>query len=155
MTERGQMITKLKGIERRGAFCITIGLYYIVTGLASLSTPAAVEELSKKYGYQVLLSVFPLAVWSWLFVALGVVAIVCSLTRKYWLAFGLLQGQAAWWGLLFITNFFVTGYKNSLVLASSYIVYCILLAIISGWKENQSNSCDLIHWKSPPASPSP
>lgn len=123
-------------LGRRGAFLLAMGLSWVCYGYAILTTPIPAAQ---HMGLSVLMSVAPLSVWGWAWLASGVVGAFFSLVRKVGadqIGFTALVIPAVTWSVGYLIDWaLVGGYDRGWVVASTYAGIAASIVIASGWPE--------------------
>lgn len=127
-------VTKTR-IGRRGACLLLFGFVPAMIGASLFVQPH--DRHGQSRVVPVLAKIAPDLVWAWVWLVLGVVAMICAFLgwRAQQLGFVLSYGLPLLWGASLMISWFLGLLPVGWVGALIYLGYCLLVVIIAGWDE--------------------
>ena len=123
-------------LGRRGAFLLAMGLAWICTGAAILTTPI---PAGIQYGLTIITTYISLHSLAWVWVVSGCIAVAFCPVREVGrdqLGFTALVIPAAAWSAGYLADWIVVGeYSRGWVVSATYAAIAASVVIASGWPE--------------------
>lgn len=119
-------------LGRRGAILLCYGIVWAIVGYGQITSPA--PDLR---GLRLLLQMMPLAVWGWIWVASGLVAIVSAWMppERDWPGFLALPLMVLPWSVSYLLAWIVGDYPRGWLASVVWGAIAAPVLVVAGWRE--------------------
>lgn len=119
-------------IGRRGASLLFFAMLDFIYGYSLADPPA---ESAQSTTTRFIATVAPLSVWATLWIAVGLVCLICAFRVRDRLAFAAAVGLKVLWGGTFLVGWMIAGLDRGWLASAIWLALALFAFIISSWPE--------------------
>jgi hypothetical protein len=126
-------------IGRRGSFLLFLTVLDLMYGYSLLfPTPQSLSNPTSLF----LIKVMPLWAWAMLWLAVGIICLICAFRAKDAFGFAAAMFLKVIWGTMFLLGWTFVGVERGYLSATFWYAFAFTVFLIAGWPEPKPNGAD-------------